>query len=141
LDVVIHDASNPNGSKVTSMSWSNPLTVSLISGKLNVSSSAGTFDYGFPSFPLAYITTGSTNKSYACYGGEVLVRAIPKPTSNNVMAEVALVVVVVAATLAVLAVVVYEKKRIRHMPAPSKNDASTRAINVSHESKLISMEE
>jgi hypothetical protein len=78
MDVVIHDASNGNGLKVTSMSWSNPLTISLISGVFSVSSSAGTFNYSFPSFPLAYITAGSTEVD-VCYGGEVDVQTPPSP--------------------------------------------------------------
>jgi hypothetical protein len=79
MDIVIRNASNPSGLNIISMSWSNPLTVSLISGNLHVSSSAGTFDYGFQSFPLAYVTAGSANNSYVCYGGEVDVQVIQKP--------------------------------------------------------------
>jgi membrane protein DedA with SNARE-associated domain len=112
MDVVVHDASSPNGSKIKSMSWSNPLTVSLISGRLKISSSAGTFDYGFTSFPLAYITAGSTDKTYVCSGGEVDIWARTEPASNN-LTEIALIIVIVVVVLAILAVVVYEKKRIR----------------------------
>jgi len=113
VSVVIHDTSHPNGVEVKSMSWSNPLTVSLISGTLKVSSSAGAFNYAFPSFPLAYITAGSTDKSYMCYGGEVDIQARAEPASNNFWTEIILVVVFVAATLTVLAVVVYQRKRFR----------------------------
>ena len=76
-DVIIHDASNPNGSKITSMSWSNPLTISLVSNTLTVSSPAGTYAGSFPSFRLAYITAGST-ESRICYGGEVENEVIPE---------------------------------------------------------------
>jgi hypothetical protein len=113
MDVVIHDASSPSGKKVKSMSWSNPLTISLISGGLKISSSAGSFDYDFKSFPLAYITAGSTDKSYVCYGGKVNIQARAETASNNFVTEIALVAVLVVATLSVVAVLVYERKRIR----------------------------
>ena len=76
MDIVIHDANEPNGLNIaTSMSWANPLTISLVSDVLHVSSSAGSFDYSFQSFPLAYITAGST-ESDVCYGGEVDIQAL-----------------------------------------------------------------
>lgn len=70
LDVVKHDAVDPNGYKLKTLQWSNPLTVSLISGTLTVSSPAGSYSVSLPGFRLAYITGGST-ESDICSGGEV----------------------------------------------------------------------
>jgi hypothetical protein len=78
LDVLTHNSANPNGVKISSqtLKWTNTLTISLISGKLLVSSSAGTFSYDFPDFSLAYVTAGST-ESNICSGGEVIVKISP----------------------------------------------------------------
>jgi len=64
------DVLKQNGNKLQSLKWANPLTVSLISNTLTVSSPAGTYSVSLPSFPLAYITGGST-ESDICSGGEV----------------------------------------------------------------------
>ena len=73
LDVV-----NQDGTKLQTGKWANPLTISLISGTLTVSSSAGSYHISLPSFSLVYITAGST-ESDTCSGGEVdaKVEAVP----------------------------------------------------------------
>ena len=73
IDIVEHNSDNPNGYKLltpSTLKWANPLTVSLISGTLTVSSPAGSYSVSLPNFPLAYITGGST-ESDICSGGEV----------------------------------------------------------------------
>lgn len=70
LDVFAHDADHPNGYKRQTLQWSNPLTVSLISDTLTVSSPAGSYSVTLPGFRLAYITGGSTQLD-SCYGGYV----------------------------------------------------------------------
>jgi hypothetical protein len=70
LDVIKHDAGHPNGYALQTLQWSNPLTVSLISDTLTVSSPAGSYSVILPGFRLAYITGGSTELD-SCSGGEV----------------------------------------------------------------------
>jgi len=77
LDIIAHDANHTKGYTLETINWSNPLTISLISDTLKVSSPAGTYVTSFPSFRLAYITAGSTllianpEESGICTGGEV----------------------------------------------------------------------
>ena len=81
IDIVEHNSDNPNGYKLptpSTLKWANPLTVSLISGTLTVSSSAGSYSVSLPNFPLAYITGGSTELD-SCYGGEVDIQATTPP--------------------------------------------------------------
>jgi hypothetical protein len=80
LDVLKHDSANPNGVKISpqTLKWTNPITLSLVSGKLLISSSGGTFSYDLPSFSLAYVTAGST-ESNTCSGGEVAILVSPSP--------------------------------------------------------------
>jgi hypothetical protein len=80
MDVVIHNATYPNGHRISpaGLNWSNPLTVSLMPGNLNISSPNGTlFTYVFQSFNLTYITGGSTQADIPS-GGEIDVRVIPE---------------------------------------------------------------
>lgn len=81
MDVLIHNATystNPFKISPAGLTWSNPLTVSLVSGNLSISSSSGAlFTYGFQSFNLTYITGGSTQANI-CSGGKVDLQAIPE---------------------------------------------------------------
>ncbi len=72
LDVVVHDSEHPDCYKLDTydMKWTDRLTVSLISDILIISSPAGSYSTSLPSFPLAYVTGGST-ESNVCNGGEV----------------------------------------------------------------------
>jgi hypothetical protein len=81
LDIVLHDFNCAGGCKIASINWSNPLTVSLVSNTLNVSSPAGAYVTSFPNFRLEYITAGST-KSQICAGGKVDIQAVPEFSQN-----------------------------------------------------------
>jgi hypothetical protein len=73
MDVVIHNSTYSNGLKISpaGLAWSNPLTVSLLSGNLTISGSNGLlFTYDFQGFNLTYITGGST-QSDICPRGEI----------------------------------------------------------------------
>ncbi len=87
LDVVKHDADYPNGTTLQTLQWSNPLTVSLISGNLTVSSPAGTYSVILPGFSLAYITGGSTELD-SCSGGEVNIQVEVITTVIGITREV-----------------------------------------------------
>jgi len=80
LDVVKHDSADPNGSKISpqTLKWAKPLTISLISDTLTVSSPAGSYSVILPGFRLAYITGGSTELD-SCSGGKVDIQATTPP--------------------------------------------------------------
>jgi len=82
LDVVIHNETHPDGYKIIDGYWLNPLTASLISNTLYISSPAGTYIANFSRFQLAYITAGST-EPYECEGGNVTVIATHDKTSPS----------------------------------------------------------
>jgi hypothetical protein len=113
LDINIHNETYPNGMTITSIHWSNPLTISLGSDILNVSSRAGAYSTSFPSFSLAYITAGSTplipntNISGICSGGQldIQINQVPEFPSSGFLA------LFLIATFLIVAV--YRRKRHR----------------------------
>lgn len=84
LDIIAHDPNHTNGYKLQTIVWSNPLTISLVNGILNVSSPSGTYAVSFPSFSLAYITGGSTESDIST-GGQVDKIAIPELSLNLIL--------------------------------------------------------
>jgi hypothetical protein len=106
MDVVIHNATYPNGLNIShpSLNWVNPLNVSLLSGNLTISGSSGTlFTYRFQNFNLAYITGGSTQADI-CSGGEVEARTIPELSPTLIL--------ILFMLLTILTVVVHKKRAL-----------------------------
>ncbi len=71
LDIAAHDVDHNHF--LNTRTWANPLTISLISGRLSISSSAGSYSIDFPSFSLTSITAGSTH-SDICFRGAVYIK-------------------------------------------------------------------
>jgi hypothetical protein len=126
MDVVIHNATYPNGHKINppSLNWVNPLNVSLMSGNLTISGSSGVlFAYRFQEFDLAYITGGSTQAD-VCSGGEVQVRTVP---------ELSPVLIIVLFMVSTLLAVMARKKVAR---ARLKRCTSMRPGGYTYETEL-----
>lgn len=119
LDINAHDTTHPSGYTLKSIHWANPLTISLVSNTLNVSSPSGTYVTSFPSFRLAYITAGSTpliggtNESGICVGGEVdiQVEVLPKSSPAPIPIFILFAILTLLVIMALLAVAVYRRRQ------------------------------